>query len=264
MCHWPLKGSRKAKKSERGANGRGPLPRRRLFFRRFFRGGDASKKARCSESQRRKIGRPRPHWRSGSVLTPPLEEQPGKTELSLSLSRTLSLSLPSPFPFLSLQPRFLLRSLFVAHLPHPPPSCLAPPTLVSSLSSSLSSSTYTFSLLSLSLLRPGLPRSSAFLLSLHPFLHPFLLLPTRSLACLSFLSLRPPLHVSFPPFPSCSTPVLLLLFLFGYDDDVRSHHRSWDRGAEERRGRGGRGERRLRRRRRFLQILDFTRSALGF
>lgn len=101
MCHWPLKGSRKAKKSERGANGRGPLPRRRLFFRRFFRGGDASKKARCSESQRRKIGRPRPHWRSGSVLTPPLEEQPGKTELSLSLAL-----FPSLFPHLFLFSRF--------------------------------------------------------------------------------------------------------------------------------------------------------------
>lgn len=192
MCHWPLKGSRKAKKSERGANGRGPLPRRRLFFRRFFRGGDASKKARCSESQRRKIGRPRPHWRSGSVLTPPLEEQPGKTQLSLPLSSlTFSFSLAST-PLSSPLP---LRRPPAASTVLSRPSAANPrflhfPFLSFFLSFFLSLRHLHF--LALSLLRPGLPRSSAFLLpSFSPFLHPFpvssLCLPIASPAFRSFL-----------------------------------------------------------------------------
>lgn len=128
ICHWPLKGSRKAKKSERGANGRARCSSR-PFFRRFFRGGDASKKAARSESQQRKIGLAGRDWRSSSVLTPPLEEQPGKTQLSplrsLSLlwlllpprPRSFSLAstpVSSPFP-LRRPPDARLRSSFSHH-----------------------------------------------------------------------------------------------------------------------------------------------------
>lgn len=176
MCHWPLKGSRKAKKSERGANGRGPLPRRRLFFRRFFRGGDASKKARCSESQRRKIGRPRPHWRSGSVLTPPLEEQPGKTELSLSLALSHS------FPLSSLTFSFSLASTPLSS----PLPLRRPPAASTTV-----------------LPRPSNPRFLSFFLSLFFHLHFLASLSfspsSRSAAILRVPSFSPSLSPSLPP-----------------------------------------------------------------
>ena len=72
-----------------------------FFQRRFFQRGDASKKAAGSESQRRKIRLAASHWRSSSVLTPPLEEQPGKTELSRPSSFRLSSLLGFSFLYAS-------------------------------------------------------------------------------------------------------------------------------------------------------------------
>lgn len=236
-----------------------PVAPSRPFFRRFFRGGDASKKAARSESQQRKIGLAGRDWRSSSVLTPPRR---GTTRENTALSPLRSLSLlwlllpprprsfslastpvSSPFP-LRRPPDARLWSSFSHHHRRQTTHSHAARTEVSfqprlsSLSpgSFLSPRRRRSSPLSFI---PVFARSSAFVeFVLSPVSQAFPnRLLSRSAGSAGSRFSSTPLCVSFAPFPSCSTPGSIVPLRLKRDDGRGWKRRVWKNG----RGRGGRG-----------------------